>query len=514
MKSGRKCVTPHTTTILHYRWNYLKVRMSSTDTTPLLSQRNDDARPLTVLDDEDFLPAPRRPYVSSIKYLLFINSGCLIVFSGIHTLLFPYLYHYLSLNYSMAVLLSNLYFSCSFTLAIFSTTMGESKTGKFAVIGTGLFVGMVAFCGLIVSRFLYLNFLSSYTAVTVVSIVAIILVSVSNGIIKGSITSFLADQSFTDSHQAGDHLIYRRKPLFRPVHFAILTSLSPAFGSAFSSLLLGQYDVGSGKKPMQQDGPWMIFSSLGTGIMLCLLFFLLPWKRYKRVEPCYNGKHLLNAREMFSLCSPFLFLPLFWCIYFQMYSAWVGQASLMVRANVWGTWHFLIPESLISAYTPFMNLFIFPYFSWIVMPILKRYVGFKGFIAMGISCAVCSVISQGIIELLISRGLKIDFWMITPQVICISSAEYLLSYVVFRKVTLDVVRKANHLKIPLIVGWYSSIAIGNVLCGIASTIETPSHWIISFGLAAMMTGFLIYHLLTFKMPFLPLIDDDEEDLER
>lgn len=128
---------------------------------------------------------------------------------------------------------------------------------------------------------------------------------------------------------------------------------------------------------LERFGPWLAFGLPALLMAIAVFVFWSGRKKYVRVPPTGFQQfrtETIGPEGLTALVKviPLLLvvLPVFWCLFDQTGSAWVLQATRMDRQFLGFEWF----ESQVQAVAPVLLLALVPLFSYVVYPVLGKFV--------------------------------------------------------------------------------------------------------------------------------------------
>ncbi len=204
-------------------------------------------------------------------------------------------------------------------------------------------------------------------------------------------------------------------------------------GAFFSSLLTPIF--------LREFGPHVAFGVPGALMLLATWVFWLGRHKFVHIPPRGVGyfKAALTSeagKSLARLCIIFLFIAMFWSLFDQTASAWVGQAGKMNR-HIDLSWVPLpgLPasieptESQIQAANPALILIMIPLFSYVVYPFISRFYPLTALrkISIGFFLTAAAFSVSALIEQKFTAGLSPHIsWQFLAYVI-LTAAEIMVS---------------------------------------------------------------------------------------
>lgn len=191
--------------------------------------------------------------------------------------------------------------------------------------------------------------------------VGLAFIAIGSGGIKPNVSSHVGDQ-FTKKNS---HLIERVFSWFY---------LSINVGSLASTLLIPYL--------LNHYGPHVAFGVPGLLMLIATWVFWLGREKFIAVPPKGLAQYTKEVftpetgRIILKLAGIYVFIAVFWSLYDQTMSTWILQAKrdIMIKTFDLGFWKFeLLPEQ-VQAINPFFILVLTPFFSFVVYPIVGRFV--------------------------------------------------------------------------------------------------------------------------------------------
>ena len=238
------------------------------------------------------------------------------------------------------------------------------------------------------------------------------------------------------------------------------------FGSFFSELLTPAL--------LDRKGPWAAFAV--PGILMAIATFVFWLGRWKFVHVPAGGMAFM--RETFSgeglrtigrLGLLYVFVVMFWALYDQVGSAWVLQAKKMDR---WVGGHELL-ASQIQAVNPALIMLLVPVFSYVIYPLLGRFMKVTPLrkMSIGFFLTTAAFVISGLIETWISAGAhpKIS-WQLLAFVI-LTCAEVMVS---ITGLEFSYTQAPPRMKSVVMSMWMLTISFGNAFTAMVNyVIQRP-----------------------------------------
>lgn len=279
------------------------------------------------------------------------------------------------------------------------------------------------------------------------------LIAIGAGGIKPCVSAHVGDQ-FGKNNQ---HLLTKAFNIF---YFSI------NFGAIISNILIPWL--------LKWYGPHIAFGVPGVLMALATVVFWMGRHQFIHVpanaqefkQETLSREGLLTIAKLIPL---FAFVAVFWCLFDQTATTLVFQAENM-DLNLLG---FEILPSQIQAANPFLILILIPLFTWVIYPLVNRYIPLTplrkvgtGLFLMVISFAVISFIQEAI-----DRGESPTVvWQLLAYLI-FTTAEILISIVCLEFAYTQSPRKMKSFIMSIFL---VSVAAGNSLTGIISNyIQIP-----------------------------------------
>ena len=140
------------------------------------------------------------------------------------------------------------------------------------------------------------------------------------------------------------------------------------FGSAFSTILIPEL--------LDRVGPRIAFGVPGIAMLIATMVFWMGRRKFVHIPPAGLGTY---ARELFqrenlkALLNLLILVPfaaMFWALWQQNFSSWVIQSEKMNRRLFGVDW---LPAQ-IQTVNPIFVLILLPLFSYVIYPVLERFV--------------------------------------------------------------------------------------------------------------------------------------------
>jgi POT family proton-dependent oligopeptide transporter len=190
------------------------------------------------------------------------------------------------------------------------------------------------------------------------------------------------------------------------------------------------------------------------------------------------------------IMSVFFLVSVFWALFDQHGSSWIIQGKkmdLMVTLPVWGVQH--IDPQQVAALNPLMVMLLIPFVNYVVYPGVEK-LGVKATplrrMTAGMIVAAGAFVSVAIIQQRIDaqgHGTVSIAWQVVPYLI-LTLAEVLVS---ITGLEFAYTQAPKRMKSTIMGFWLLTVAAGNVLVSIISTIKLPDEkffWVF----AALMAG--------------------------
>lgn len=254
-------------------------------------------------------------------------------------------------------------------------------------------------------------------------LLGLFLIGVGAGGIKPCVSSHVGDQF----GQTNQHLIER---VFGWFYLSI--NVGAAISSALTPWLLERY------------GPHVAFGVPGILMAVATLVFWIGRHKFVHIPP--GGSSFLReatSREGLAtvarLVGLYCFIAVFWSLYDQSQSAWVGQATAMNRhfalpewASAWGLappGSFEIAPGQMQAVNPVLVLILVPLFSRVVYPLVGRFVTVTPLRKMlvGFALAALAFVGSAAIERELEAGVSLHVAWQGATYLILTAAEVLVS---------------------------------------------------------------------------------------
>lgn len=433
-------------------------------------------------EDSPLISPPLRSYVTYVKYILFFNGFISLVFYGFNATLNEYFENDLSFDPSVSSFLTNMFIATNYTFSLVGGVVADEFLGKIRVVNYSCslmtFGTLVAFA----FQFTYTFWDQSWSSYCV--FIGLFLVAMGNGAVIPCVSSLIGDQ-FNASETKKRTEYFSWYYLFTQFGSILSTSLAPY---------------------AMQHSASMTFLIYFVVLLLTLQFCFRIWrKKFNCVEPnkgIYKmvlsvlwagiklpgdksyGKHWLDktmriyaeadvqdVKVVVKVLLLFIPMPIFWAIYFQIFSLWVEQAEAM-NLVVFGI---TIPASSTTALNPIFDLFLIPFLAKGVYPLFDK-IGKPIMplqrMAAGLFFTCLSSGTAALVDAANSHNQLSALWLI-PQYFLISCAEITLSVTA---IEFAYTQAPARMKSAVSACWFSTVAVGNVLVAIVALIPITSGW--------------------------------------
>ncbi len=221
-------------------------------------------------------------------------------------------------------------------------------------------------------------------------------------------------------------------------------------------------------KLLEWFGPHVAFAVPGVLMGLATLVFWLG--RYRFVHVPAGGMGFV--REMFSgeglkaigkLSIIYLFVIIFWSVFDQTASTWVGQAAHMDRRWLGVEWS----AAQMQAVNPILILILVPLFSYVLYPAVERFVRFSPLwrICTGLFLTVAAAAVPALIQTWIDAGARPSIgWQVVGYVI-LTAAEVLVSITCLEFSYTQAPKKAKSLVMGV---FWLSVSMGNAFTALVN----------------------------------------------
>jgi len=448
------------------------------------SEIETERSPLLNLNVNTFVcPECSSSFVSSVKYILAMNVVGCFIFTGLSSILFVYLNEFLGFPKELSNFLTNLMLFVNYLLALIGGIMADSISGNYQCIVIGLFIGMISLLLLASSQWLFMIHLNVLVPLGLFSIFLFI---IGNGFMKPSVSAFLGDQF----HPCEEKL--------RSTYFSWFY-LSIQCGSIVASILI---------PVVLQEGPsWIPFSIMALLSVIILPTFTFKSRKFNKVppqgkiftrflkvlwegiieerrkedshwldkaKPKYGDSVVEDVKTSFQILKVFIPLPLFWAIFFQIYSTWTEMAQNMDRDFHIGQYSFTVPPSEVSAINPLMDIILIPLFDKALYPALT----FVGWgltdlkkMGLGLLFGCGSLISTGFVQLAMQNN-TLNFAWILPQIFFVSCAEIATSLTAYE---FAYTQAPTNMRGMMTAFWLLTMAAGNAILALFGLLNVDSN---------------------------------------
>ena len=275
-------------------------------------------------------------------------------------------------------------------------------------------------------------------------------------------------------------------------------------------------------------GPWGLFVILSASFPIFFPIFLANYRNFRKRAPqgsvyktfflilfscCRNRKRerkgpsmidnakyefedeqVEDVKSVLSVLVVFTPLPLFWAIFFQMYSVWIAQAKSM-NSNLGS---FFLPPATTVTLNPIFDVFLIPLFASVLYPVVGKCIKVTPLrkMAMGLLFTIASLVTAGFVEIAIynAKSELSVFWMV-PQYFLVSVAEILLSVTVYEFAYTEAPASMK----GLVTGcMFFTIALGNGLLAALQLIKTDKRFILNFSFAGAVAVIFVIFLFIAK----------------
>jgi proton-dependent oligopeptide transporter, POT family len=276
----------------------------------------------------------------------------------------------------------------------------------------------------------------------------LILVSLGAGGIKPCVSANVGDQFGSDNQ----HLLPR---VFTWFYFSI------NLGSALSTILIPYL--------LEKSGPTVAFGLPGVFMLMATLVFWLGRTRFVHVPPAglrHYAREMLDRDNLKSVANLFILVPfaaMFWALWNQNFSSWVLQAEKMDRVIFGQEW---LPAQIQTA-NPVFVLIMLPLFSYVIYPILEKFVTLTPLRKIGLGLFTILIVFLQIawIQMRIDAGEKPHIMWQILAFVGLTASEVLVSVPHLEFSYTQAPKKMKSLVMCLYLG---SIALGNVFTAVVN----------------------------------------------
>jgi len=236
-----------------------------------------------------------------------------------------------------------------------------------------------------------------------------------------------------------------------------------------------------------------------------------------KAKPKFGNTVVEDIKTALKVLKVFLPLPLFWAIFFQIYSVWTAMAGDMNRDFTINGSTFTVPPGEVAAINPLLDIALIPLTAKVVYPfIAKQGIQLTDLRKMGAGLVFTSLslLVTGFVQLALEQGQYLSCLWIIPQVFLVSCAEVLTSVTAYE---FAYTQAPKNMKGMLTAGWLLTIAGGNVIISILGLANIQAQAMQSFvlaGVLALVFLWFLYIAKTYQYTVNKEREEEEEEEER
>ena len=235
-------------------------------------------------------------------------------------------------------------------------------------------------------------------------------------------------------------------------------------------------------------GPQVAFAVPGVLMLVATIVFWAGRKQYVHAPP--GGWAFVKdavagggLRVILRLASLYVFVAMFWALFDQSTSSWVGQAERMNGRLYLGSYEFELLSSQLQAVNPALILAFIPLFAYVIYPAMNRVFRLTPLRKMGLGffIAAAAFATSSIIEQWIAAGHRPHLlWQVVPYLL-MTAAEVMIS---ITGLEFSYTQAPPKMKSVIMSVWLLAVAAGNYFTAYINklrdegrlTLEVPAYF--------------------------------------